>query len=60
MKAAEFDQNNAKLITLNHHYICFLFEGTSGRESNSIFHQWNELLGFLPAVSPSNAATYQS
>jgi hypothetical protein len=60
MKAAEFDHKDAKLITLNYHDICFSFEGTSGRESNSIFRQWNELLSFLPAVSPSNAATYQS
>ena len=60
MEAAEFDQKDAKLITLNHHGICYSFGCTCGCEINSFFRQWNELLSFLPAVSSSNAATYQS
>ena len=59
MAAAEFDQKDAKMITLNHHDIYFSFEGIFGREDNSIFCQWNELLSFLSAVFPSNAEIFQ-
>ena len=59
MAAAEFDQKDAELITINHHDVYFSFGGTFGREKNSIFCQWNELLSFLTAVFPSNAAIYQ-
>ena len=60
MAAAEFDQKDANLITLNNHtYIFASFGGTIELEYNSIFCQWNELLSFLMTVFPSNAAIYQ-
>jgi hypothetical protein len=59
MAVAEFDQKDAKLITLNYNKIFFSFGGTFGREDNSLFCQWNELLSFLAAVFPSNAEIYQ-
>jgi hypothetical protein len=37
MAAAEFDQKDAKLITLNHKKIFFSFGGTFRREDNSFF-----------------------
>ena len=53
-------QQDAKMILLNDHDIYFSFGGIFGREDNSIFCQWNELLSFLSAVFPSNATIFDS
>ena len=52
MAAPEFDQRKAKLITLNGHEIFYSFGGVFGREDNSIFCQWDELMKFLASVFP--------
>ena len=58
MAAPEFDQKDEKLIKLNHHDIYFSFGGTFGRKDSSFLAR-NELLSFLTAVFPCNAAIFQ-
>ena len=60
MAAPEFDQKKAKLITLNGHAIFYSFGGVFGREDNSIFCRWDELMTFLASVFPSNATIFDS
>ena len=52
MAAPEFDQKKAKFVTLNRHEILYSFGGVFGREYNSIFCQWDELMKFLAAIFP--------
>ena len=59
--AAEFDQKDANLSTLNHHK-CNFIEGVHFGVKKSIFFQWNEPvepLSFLAAIFASNAEIFQ-
>ena len=58
MAAPEFDQKDAKLIKLNHHYIYFSLGGTFGRKDSIIFSQ-ECALEFSYGVFPCNAAIFR-